>query len=397
MISPVNLALPLTPQTTEPVTGKVNTVVPQDQVSFTWLPSERVEVQGYYFPTTNIDFLVEDVLQDNNMDDVYGRPGLNMQCPSNKPVLCDRSSSVLSDQQDLTDHSAFAARVLFYFNWGTLGFTYHDGNDSLVFDTPDLATLDLLLPKDSASPDMAGTSIHRAYNVRRHTDLPEAENYGIELAIPHGKWVYKFELLHQKTTASLEGQSRYFQGVPDAVSSDDIPNFLHANYEYFEAVRTMNNNQLYVPVDRQYIAIGADSDRDNWRFNVSLLTIRESFDSDTDRLLQLEQAFAGGDNERGDPITLPAINIARYLGGNKEKEIGFVGGFLGAYFGVSLYYTARIGENFRWLAGLEAISNQRDQLVSDSDDPENPARDSSDYELAEDVSSGFRLNLIYDF
>ena len=173
--------------------------------------------------------------------------------------------------------------------------------------------------------------------------------------------------------------------------------FSALNYEYFEAVRTMNNNQLYVPVDRQYIAIGADSDRDNWRFNVSLLTIRESFDSDTDRLLQLEQAVAGGDNVRGDPITLPAINIARYLGGNKEKEIGFVGGFLGAYFGASLYYTARVGENFRWLAGLETISNQRDRLVSDSDDPENPARDSNDYELAEETSSGFRLNLIYDF
>ena len=129
---------------------------------------------------------------------------------------------MLSDQQDLTDHSAFAARVLFYFNWGTLGFTYHDGNDSLVFDTPDLATLERLLP-DGVTDATATDTTDRAYNVRRHTDLPEAENYGIELAIPRGKWVYKFELLHQKTTASLEGQSMYFDRVPEAVSSGGVP------------------------------------------------------------------------------------------------------------------------------------------------------------------------------
>ena len=384
LISPVNFALPLTPQTAEPITGKINTVVPQDQVSFTWLPSERVEVQSYYFPTTNIDFLIEDVLQGNDTDSVYLKTDITVSTS-----LSDEPSDEPSDQHDLTDHSAFATRALFYFNWGTLGFTYHDGNDSLVFNRPDLATLELL----TNDPTDEDTTF--AYNVRRHTDLHEAENYGIELAIPRGKWVYKFEVLHQKTTASLYGQSTYFDGVPPAGTSDS--DILHrAEYDYFEAVRTTNNDQLYVPVERQYIAIGADSDRDKWRFNASLLIIRESFDSVGDRLIKLEEAaeFSIG---RGDTVPLPAINVARYLGGNKEKEVGFAGGFLGTYFGASFYYTARVRENFRWLASLEAISNLRDQLVSISDDPDNPDRNSGDYRLAGGISSGFRVNLIYDF
>ena len=203
LISPVNFVLPLTPQTAEPITGKINTVVPQDQVSFTWLPSERVEVQSYYFPTTNIDFLIEDVLQGNDTDSVYLKTDTTVSASlSDEP----------SDQHDLTDHSAFATRALFYFNWGTLGFTYHDGNDSLLFNRPDLATLELL----TDGPTNDATIFPRAYNVRRHTDLHEAENYGIELAIPRGKWVYKFEVLHQKTTASLYGQSAYFDGMPAA-------------------------------------------------------------------------------------------------------------------------------------------------------------------------------------
>ena len=386
LLSPVNLALPLTPQTTEPITGKINTVVPQDQVSFTWLPSDRVEVQGYYFPTTNIDFLVENVLAEDDMDSVYLKTGTTVDTSP---------SPQASDQQDLTDHSAFAARVLFYFNWGTLGFTYHDGNDPLVFNRPDLATLELLTDGPTNDPTDDET-ISRAYNVRRHTDLHEVENYGIELAIPRGKWVYKFEMLYQETTASLNGQSRYFDSVPAAAAGTSANTRLRrAEYEYFEAVLS-NKNQFYVPIERQFISIGADSDRDNWRFNASLLTVKESYDSTADQLVKLEEA-ADFAIERGDPLILPVINVARYLGGNKEKEVGFVFGFIGVYAGTSVYYASRIGENFRWLASLESVSNLRDQLVSESDDPDKPKLDSDDYQLTERMSTGFRVNLIYDF
>ncbi|MDD9857639.1 MAG: hypothetical protein OXU96_06295, partial [Gammaproteobacteria bacterium] len=41
LVSPVNLALPVTPQSNEASVRKVNLLVPQDQVSFSWFPHER--------------------------------------------------------------------------------------------------------------------------------------------------------------------------------------------------------------------------------------------------------------------------------------------------------------------------------------------------------------------
>ena len=84
------------------------------------------------------------------------------------------------------------------------------------------------------------------------------------------------------------------------------------------------------------------------------------------------------------------MNIARYIGGNKEKEAGFLAGFLGTYFGASLYYTSTIGDNFRWTLGVEGFSNLRDDLAADTNADNR-------YELADDFSTGGRFSFIYNF
>ena len=67
------------------------------------------------------------------------------------------------------------------------------------FFRPDLATVET---REAEPPSDA-----IAYNIRRHTDLPEATNYGVEIAVPYGQWVYKLEVLHQESFVSLNGQS----------------------------------------------------------------------------------------------------------------------------------------------------------------------------------------------
>ncbi|MDD9823491.1 MAG: hypothetical protein OXU98_11530, partial [Gammaproteobacteria bacterium] len=147
-----------------------------------------------------------------------------------------------------------------------------------------------------------------------------------------------------------------------------------------------NNGKLYIPVDRYIFGIGAESDRDDWRFDFNLFAIDDRFDSTGDRLIELEEA-AGFETDR-DTLVFPAISVARYLGGDKEREAGVLAGFLGAYFGVSAYYTAKIGDDFRWTAGVEAASSLRDQFLSEREDR---------YELADDLSAGFRVSAIYNF
>ena len=383
LFSPVNLALPLTPQTDGPVSGKIDTLEAQDQAAVSWFPSERVELQGYFFLGTNLDWLIEDVIESDTMDNVYTQVAVDAGIRAAQETMP-------GDLRDLSDHNQYAARALFYLDWGTLGFTYHKGRDVLAFFRPDLATVATLtaeLPSDAI-----------AYNIRRHTDLPEATNYGVEIAVPYGQWVYKLEVLHQESFVSLNGQSLLCTNTMGNATMGNCAadGFQVPDRAYYDRVLDGNGGRLYVPVDRNYIGIGADSDRDEWRYNLSLFIIQESFDGIAEELIELEKA-AGWDDSRGDTYVFPAINIAHYLDSEKESEVGFVGGFLGAYAGASLYYTARVGENFRWLAGIEAISNLRDQLISETEDPDNPNRSADDYELADDLSPGFRLSLTYDF
>ena len=361
LVSPVNLALPVTPQSNEASVRKVNLLVPQDQVSFSWFPHERVEVQGYHFFSTNIDSLVEEVTRNRGTD----RFITSFNTTNGMETAEDRPT----DRRNLTRHSHSAARLMFYPDWGTIGFTWHEGRKALAFSS-NLATVE---------KPTTGTNREHVFNVRRHVDFPKADNFGFELAIPSGLWTWKFEMLYQETEVDLEGYSI-------GIDSNNAMGTLRANRDYFEEVIMNNNGKLYIPVDRYIFGIGAESDRDDWRFDFNLFAIDDRFDSTGDRLIELEEA-AGFETDR-DTLVFPAISVARYLGGDKEREAGVLAGFLGAYFGVSAYYTAKIGDDFRWTAGVEAASSLRDQFLSEREDR---------YELADDLSAGFRVSAIYNF
>lgn len=359
LVSPVNLALPVTPQSNEASVRKVNLLVPQDQASFSWFPHERVEVQGYHFFSTNIDSLVEEVTRKRGSDRFITayNAGTGMETAEDRPT----------DRRNLTRHSHNAMRLMFYPDWGTMGFTWHEGRKALAFSS-NLATVH----RDDESD-------HNLYNVRRHVDFPESDNFGFEIAIPAGQWTWKFEMLYQETEVDLEG---YSIGIADSQTGNTL-----ANYRaYFDAVVNDNAGKLYIPVDRYIFGIGAESDRDDWRFDFNLFAIDDRFDSAGQRLIDLEEA-AGFDTDR-DTLVFPAVSVARYLGGDKEREAGVLAGFLGAYFGVSAYYTSTIGDDFRWTAGIEAASSLRDQFLSEREDR---------YELADDLSAGFRVSAIYNF
>jgi len=367
LVSPVNLALPVTPQSNEASVRKVNLLVPQDQASFSWFPHERVEVQGYHFFSTNIDSLVEEVTRKRGSDRMVSWGDIMDGMGTMGEVGMDAPT----DRRDLTRHSHNAMRLMFYPDWGTMGFTWHEGRKALAFSS-NLATLH--------RPD--GTDINsntnNVFNVRRHVDFPEADNFGFEVAIPAGQWTWKFEMLYQETEVDLEGYS---------IAMGPSPTGLLAAYEtYFDAIIDDNAGKLYIPVDRYIFGIGAESDRDDWRFDFNLFAIDDRFDSQGQRLIDLEKA-AGFDTDR-DTLVFPAVSVARYLGGDKSREAGVLAGFLGAYFGVSAYYTSTIGDDFRWTAGVEAASSLRDQFLSEREDR---------YELADDLSAGFRVSAIYNF
>jgi len=360
LFSPINLALPITPQSAEPVIDKISSLVAQDQVGLAWFPGERIEIQAYHFFSTRLDPLVKQVIENREEERFYNPSG--------------EFGTRRVEENDVTDHEQSGARIVFYPGWGIFGFTYLTGRDSLSFGE-DLATLQ----------DSFEVGSDTIYNVRNHTDLPEATSYGFELAIPSGNWVWKLEYLLQESFTDFSGV--YSTRIPTTfLDTDPVAKFYKA---VANAARGADKNKLFIPIDRTLIAFGADAETANWRFNLSLLALDETYDADDEKLLDMQdQAF--GEVERG-TLFAPTFNIARYMGGNKEKELGFLAGFLGTYFGGSLYYTSTIGDNFRWTLGAEAFSNLRDDLVADTD-PQGGNR----YELA-DISAGARFSFIYNF
>ncbi|MDA7971454.1 MAG: hypothetical protein MPK10_02590 [Gammaproteobacteria bacterium] len=373
LFSPINLALPLTPQSAEPVIDKISSLVAQDQVGLAWFPGERMEIQAYQFYGVHLDPLIERILelQQENGDELYSPTGASLPSPTKEP-------------NDFTDHDQTGGRILFYPGWGILGFTYLDGVDTLSFGE-DLAKAELV----NGATDV--------YNVINNTDLPEAESFGFELAIPAGNWTWKFEYLQQDSFTDISGVVGG-EFITRMIGTPPEP-FTPSGQAFYNAVFNADMRsggaadvgKLYVPVERTLIAFGADVETDNWRLNLMILGIDQSFDTKDEELLKLGDAAFGTSASDRESQVAPTINIARYLDGDKQRETGFLAGFLGTYFGASFYYTSTIGDNFRWTLSAEAISNLRDDLAAETN------ADGNRYELADDISSGGRFSFIYNF
>ena len=447
LLSPVSLSLPVSLQSADAVTDKIATLFAQDQVALTWFPTPRMEISGYYFNSVQLDPLFESVLSGGSQpegatDDIY-----NYDPATASGRLTQ--SEVLAPDNDLTDHEHGALRVVFYNNWGTLGFTYHDTNDSLGFESknarlacagpigtdgtptrgegrkveligPDSriasvggtnassatnpvgscvrTTADVtVLPSDHPKAANAANKKAEIYNVFSNANLFPTENYGIELAFPRGDWVWKFEMLYSDTTVDLQAFSSAILVDPATgmASGNADDTLAQARLDYYRAINNRkgfnkaglpNAGSLSMDATRTISAIGADTDGDKWRLNLTLLYLNETWEDES--LRKLQDAAEGADEGAGATFA-PAFNVARYLDPDKNREVGLLGGFVGTYFGLALYRTSLIREKFRWTIGLEAVSNLRDELAAESQ--------SIRYELKDEISFGARLSVIYDF
>ncbi|MDA7969717.1 MAG: hypothetical protein MPK11_02905 [Gammaproteobacteria bacterium] len=447
LLSPISLSLPVSLQSADAVTDKIATLFAQDQVALTWFPTPRMEISGYYFNSVQLDPLFESVLSGGSQpegatDDIY-----NVD-PATVASMRLTQEEVLAPDNDLTDHEHGALRVVFYNNWGTLGFTYHDTNDSLGFESKnarlacagdidaavaggttvrgegrkrELTSVDGRVAGVGANPTPAGTPAGSCvrttnnvrvlpsddpkhvqdakaeiYNVFSNANLFPTENYGIELAIPRGDWVWKFEMLYSDTTVDLQAFSSAIlvnaQGEAEGNPDDTLA---QARLDYYRAINQRtgfnkaglpNAGSLSMDATRTITAIGADTDGDKWRLNLTMLYLNETWEDES--LRKLQDAAEGADEGAGATFA-PAFNVARYLDPDKNREIGVLGGFVGTYFGLAVYRSSLINEKFRWTIGLEAVSNLRDELAAESQ--------SIRYELEDEISFGARLSVIYDF
>ena len=167
LFSPVGILLPVRFQNSAIDYKKTNYVVPQDNASISWFLGERLELQGHFFLSTQIDPLLKEVIE---MDS-----GL-----------------------DVEDHKQYAGRLVYRPDWGTVGLTFYKGRSGLF-------------QYDNASLNDPGSLDGRS------ADLPPLTAYAFEMAIPSGRWVWKTEIVYRQSKGDLPS----YGGIGSDVTFND--------------------------------------------------------------------------------------------------------------------------------------------------------------------------------
>ncbi|MBC6444373.1 MAG: hypothetical protein GDA50_02935 [Alphaproteobacteria bacterium GM202ARS2] len=342
LFSPVGVLLPVRFQNNAVDFKKTNYVVPQDNASLSWFLGERLELQGHFFLSTQIDPLLEEVIEQDG------------------------------SRQDVEDHRQYAGRLVYRPDWGTLGLTFYRGRSAL-FQYNENASL-----ADEGSLD------------GEQADLPPITAYAFELAIPSGRWVWKAEVVYRESKGDLPS----YEGIASSPDTDVVA--------YINAIRNNNGGSFVVDTTELFAGIGVDARLNDWlvNFGVYLVSIDEDADVGGGRDLRdlADRALGDGgslDDDGDETVVFPTLNVVRYFGDDDRYTLGLSGGFLVAALGVAVYGTARIGDNLSLYAGVDLVQSITDVFVEQTE--ERPFGSAADYELQDEVSFGARFGLRYAF
>lgn len=349
--------------------SKLDARLTQDVAQLNIYPFDGFEVQAYYIPSTSIDPFLEEFLADEG--------NLSYSVPStDNPLDFERDyEEVPYSLVDPDDPSQKAVRMLFYPNWGILGLTYHKGFANF----PE----NLAVINDENS--------NRQF-VEENLAYPERDIFGFEIAIPAGRWGWKFEVaytLNAVSTFELKtrdlhltaGENNFFQEEVTAIG--DLVNWIEAE----------NDNKLYYEYQNILAAFGTDVELDLWKFNLVVFYFDDIYSSEVqegralaaelDRVRNKQEGGAFGN-------VFPSFNIIRYWNENKETKLGWIAGFIPGGIGTSFYFNQEYYESLTFVVALEAVQYFGDFALLDGIVGEQ-------YEFAESLSAGVRAGLLYTF
>ncbi|MDD9854031.1 MAG: hypothetical protein OXU78_08805 [Deltaproteobacteria bacterium] len=362
VFSPVDLLLPFRTQSTDPYFTKVNFRRPQDHAQLSITPHERIELQGYWFYNTRIDPLLT------------------------RLTAQESGISVSLAEDRLEDHDQFAARLLFYPNWGTLGLTWYRGRHSLRVNdfTRYMSTdpvADLAMTNDR-NRELAGSFFDSP-------DLAELDAYALEFSARRGRWLFRTEVVYRDSTGDLD-ELRSPCGFG---CGDNEP-----RRRYLRWVLEENDGKFYGDLRTIMAGIGFKYESEKWLVDIALLALSEEFVGDAKRGADLNDEALGDDPAAG-TLAAPFINIARYFGRDKTVTLGFTAGFVGAYgAGASLYTVFdfdqldRFGIGaFQLVLGVDGFQYNTDTALSDLNDMGDL------YDLKDDFIVGPRVGLVWKF
>ncbi len=426
VFSAVNLLLPIEFQSTEFGIGKQTYRMPQDVVSVTWFPLPRMEVQGYYFITHNLDPLYLEAIENPNAgtedffveDDFVNGDGTRLSLNDNGrgrfPYILDRSCENTTNNElkrcqvgrpfeDPLDEDGFAFRALYYGTYATVGFTYFNGLNSFSFN--DLPTIHRVGSADSPI----------AYSVLNRGAVASGQAYGGEIAVPVGKWTLKGEVTWIESEEDASGVSTsqvsdFLPTMAQCQSAMGDPNQLLTVQQCERgAARVAYYNHLggraYVPTRVLWVMAGFDADYDRWSFGGALIitdTAATGRGKTAERLRKI--AFPDSDSDSDiDQMQIFGNGYVSYaFGQQKDHIVGAAGGILGPIFGATLFYNGSWRDDLDWTLALEYQQVVSDTFLSDNNEEEMGGGGMASvietrYELDGGFAFGGRAGLVWRF
>ena len=330
--SPVDYVLPPRIASGNLSFSKTNNRLPQQAAILYFFPIPQIEFQAYYFPELTIDtplraFFENEVpyeeLQGSRSGFVEMR-GLGFEYP----------------QKD--EEAQYAGRLLFYFDWITFAFVYHDGWDHISKN--DGTRIEKEARQIAQYTDLNGTVINNInveyYRTVEEPRMNRVQTYGFESAIPIGRWTLAFDISERAFPQSIGAKEirvdvqnwgaranavRARGGVPH-YTDDGTYMVRQALIDY--AINENEGTFAYKQIFRIW-ALEFTADLDKWVYGLGLaggqFEIRDEKDK---KLVELHENLVsiGGSFDRGggdeDLGVFPFINVGRYVSEDKKDIIG---------------------------------------------------------------------------
>ncbi len=360
LLSPATIMLPFNANFTSIVPNKLDLLYAQDQAVVKVFPTSKVEI-GLYM----IDGLATDSSANENAL-LWLKPFNRLEGGRNgKLVSIGENEEIdFTVKEEYADNQS-AFRLVFYPNWGTIGFTYHQGYNAFV---PLLRTPVVTGNSNPENDDGTVNVVASAYLDAENSYLYYAEgtNTAIEISVPVGKFTWRLE------TAMVESYSGVDEfGGNIYLLADNAQNGFSSGLAqaFIDEARKGNQND---PITGTALfksrtttsAVGFIYQGNEWTFNVSaiMLGTPEPTEERGKRMLELyKQLEAETGNDNGASFTsVPLVNGFRNRGDEDQHLYGFALGAVGVGFGVGAIYGYKITEdiNINTSLGYHAIKYQ---------------------------------------
>lgn len=394
--SPLNFSFPMNMLSTGVKFSKLKSTLGQNFVGLDLYPTSFMSLEGYFFPDVTIDDVARQRIEDGQTNN--NQPILNGSENNVTGIGSAKSYGVIPDGKK---GRQYGAKAMFYPSWGTFGFSYFKGYDTLwTLDFKNIAPLKKADGTDftfaSGGSNFLGLSDGDKYYFDQTTPgLGKQKMIGFEIAIPYKKVTFKAELASYDKFMEIDDyDSSVFSHVLNGQSSG--PSGYNGNYadaqEFVNWVQNNNGGNLYIPFRQNIGAIGFDADLEKWMINLAIFFIQEDISGEHQRIIDLQEtAFPNNIDDGDDQFVFPMLNITRYHNSRKSVMTGLAGGVIGNGVGIALYHSREFKESLTIGVALQTIEYFSNDQIEDANGG------GIVYERENDSVSGIAVSIGYKF